>query len=202
MEIIPESKKAFEKAVEILRSGGVVAHATDTCYGFAASIKSSKGVKKIYALKKMSITKPVSILVSNYEEAMLYGTWSEIAEELADLYWPGALTIVVRRSGLLPPYVNKGIKTIGFRVPKHTLSINLVKSLGMPITTTSANITGMMCAYSVSEIVEQFENEKAKPDLIIDSGRLSKSKKPSTVIECLYDNIRIIRSGDITPRLA
>src|SRR3989338_281787 len=105
MEICTESPEALQKAVEILKKGGVVAHATDTCYGFAASIRSEEGIKKIYALKKMLAQKPVSILVSDIKSAEKYGLFNATAERFAEQYWPGQLTIIVERTAAVPNFL-------------------------------------------------------------------------------------------------
>lgn len=187
-----------EKAISILSAGGVIAHATDTCYGFACDIFNEDALKRLYKLKQMDCEKPVSILVADLEMAKKYGIFSKTALALAKKHWPGALTIIVKRKKSLPVFLNPKSKTIGFRVPAHKLSLELVKKFGGPLTTTSANISGRPAPYSVSAIKKQFVGRKFRPDFIIDSGIL-KRNLPSTIIDCSKTSPKIIRQGIIKP---
>lgn len=186
-----------KRALSILNSGGVIAHATDTCYGFACDIFNEKALKRFYRLKQMDCEKPVSILVADLEMAKEFGIFSKTAELLAKKHWPGALTIIVKRKKTLPVFLNPMSKTIGFRVPAHKLSLELVKKLGGPLTTTSANISGQLAPYCVFAMKKQFIRRKLKPDFIIDSGRL-KRNLPSTIVDCSKLTPKIIRQGSVT----
>lgn len=191
-------KKGFKKALAVLRGGGVIAHATDTCYGFACDIFQKKALVRLRELKKMPQTKPISILAANLVMAKKYGVFSKLALGLATKYWPGALTIIVKRKRIVPKFLNPGIKTIGIRVPAHRLSLELVKKMGRPLTTTSANISGQPSPYSVSAIQKQFRSQKLKPDFILDSGRLKKNP-PSTILDTSQKISKIIRHGSCHP---
>lgn len=190
-------KKALQEAIKVLRNDGIVAHPTDTCYGFAASIFSKKAIEKLYKLKKMSRHKPVSILVASVQEAKQYGFWNKKAEILAQKFWPGQLTIVVKRKKSLPRWLNLWSKTIGVRLPRHVFSRALVKKLGHPVTTTSANITGKASPYSLVEIRKQFKNQTVKPDLIFDGGSLDPKNLPSSVVDASKKKSKILRIGSL-----
>ncbi|MBI2638884.1 threonylcarbamoyl-AMP synthase [Candidatus Peregrinibacteria bacterium] len=187
-------KKSLQKALNKLRTGGVIAHATETCYGFACDAFSKRALVSLYKIKKMSLQKPVSIMVHSLTMAKKYGVFSKKALIFAKKYWPGPLTIIVKRKNTLPKFFNPGIKTIGIRVPAHALSIKLIKAFGRPLTTTSANISGQPPPYSVSAIQKQFRSRKLKPDFILDSGRLKKNP-PSTIIDISQKTPKIIRHG-------
>lgn len=190
------SSKDFNKAISVLLKGGVVAHATDTCYGFACDVFNRRALASLYKLKRMSQSKPVSILVADLKMAEKYGFFNKTALKLAKAYWPGALTIIVKRKKSLPTFFNPGVKTVGIRVPNHKLSLDLAKKLGRPITTTSANISGQLSPYSVSAMKKQFHNQKLRPDFILNSGQL-KRNLPSTIIDASGKKIRIVRNGDV-----
>ena len=192
-----DSTKAISAAIAILNNGGVIAHATDTCYGFACDVFSEQGLGRLYKIKKMPNSKPVSILVSDLKMAKKYGIFNKRAEKLAKKYWPGALTIVVKRKKSLPRFLNPKLKTVGIRLPAHALSRKLARLLGRPITTTSANISGKPAPYSVVVIRRQLSSQKFKPDFIIDSGGLPK-KLPSTIVEITGNKIKILRVGATT----
>lgn len=180
----------FTGAVKTLREGKVVAHATETCYGLAADIFSHNAVLRLYEMKKMNLDKPVSILCGSLEEAKKYGEFSDLAVGLAEKYWPGPLTIVVPRTAALPKWINPGISTIGIRVSSNETTRQLVEGFAGPITTTSANIHGEPQAYSVDEFAE------LKPDFILNSGRIPQNS-PSTIVEMIGDELKIIRQGEI-----
>lgn len=188
----------LNKAIRTLKNGGVVAHATDTCYGFACDALNEKAVARLYELKKMPLSKPVSILVSDIELAKKYGEFNEKALELAKKFWPGALTIIVKRKSQLPNFLNPDNTTVGFRLPSDRLSIELVRGLGHPVTTTSANVSGEPSTYSIAEINVRFANEKLRPDFIIDSGDLNRKNLPSTVVDVSKGDLRIVRKGNVT----
>lgn len=183
-------------AVEVLQSGGVIAHPTDTCYGFAADVLNRSAIERLYALKRMDFSKPVSMMVNDISQVEEFGVVTDLARDLMRRYWPGALTLVISRSRKLPVFFNAGAWTIGFRMPDCRVSRGLIKMFGGVLTTTSANISKMPAPYSVAEILEQFENQALKPDLILDGGVLE-NRPASTVVDVSGKEARILRSGAI-----
>lgn len=179
-------------AVKTLHSGGVVAHATETCYGLAADIFQKKALARLYDLKKMPLDKPVSVLVRDLEEAQRYGDFSSAALQLALKYWPGPLTIIVPRKPPLPPLVNYGHPTVGFRVSSNKKTRELLEAFGGPLTTTSANVHGQPQAYSVQDMLDQ----GLVPDAVLDSGRIGENP-PSTIVEVIGGEVKVIRQGEI-----
>lgn len=204
METIKLTKKNQEKVIKealvCLRKGGVVLYPTDTCYGLAADIFNEIAFRKLYQLKGMSYTKPVSIMVSSTTEAKTYGQFFELASSVAENFWPGPLTIVVNKKSSLPPFLNIGVDTIGIRVVDYPLVRDIVLAYKLPLTTTSANISGQKECYSVTDFKKQFKNQTLLPDLVIDAGKLSKNK-PSTVVEISGNAIRFIREGTLAKKL-
>ncbi|MEK9159488.1 MAG: L-threonylcarbamoyladenylate synthase [Patescibacteria group bacterium] len=179
-------------AVKTLHSGGVVAHATETCYGLAADIFQKKALERLYALKKMPLDKPVSVLVRDLDEAQRYGEFSSTALKLALKYWPGPLTIIVPRKAPLPPLVNYGHPTVGFRVSSNKKTRELLEAFGGPLTTTSANVHGQPQAYSVQDMLDQ----SLVPDAVLDSGRIG-DNPPSTIVEVIGEEVKVVRQGEI-----
>lgn len=179
-------------AVKTLHSGGVVAHATETCYGLAADIFQKKALERLYSLKKMPLDKPVSVLVRDLDEAQRYGEFSTTALNLALKYWPGPLTIIVPRKAALPPLVNYGHPTVGFRVSSNKKTRELLEAFGGPLTTTSANVHTEKQAYSVQDML----NQALVPDAVLDSGRIGENP-PSTIVEVIGEQVKVIRQGEI-----
>jgi L-threonylcarbamoyladenylate synthase len=187
-----ELSQQLRDAIKTLHEGGVVAHPTETCYGLAADIFQKKALDRLYALKQMSFEKPVSVLVRDLDEAQRYGEFSAAALKLALQYWPGPLTIIVPRKSTVPAYLNFGHPTIGFRVSSNKKTRELVEAFGGPLTTTSANVTTLPQAYSVQEMLDQ----KLVPDFVLDGGRIGENP-PSTIVEVLDEELKVIRQGSI-----
>ncbi|MFA5792587.1 MAG: L-threonylcarbamoyladenylate synthase [Candidatus Gracilibacteria bacterium] len=179
-------------AVKTLHEGGVVAHPTETCYGLATDIFQRSAIQKLYALKKMPFSKPVSILVRDFDEAKRYGVFSPLAQKLALKYWPGPLTIIVPRTSALPKWINFGMETVGFRVSSNKYARKLMEAFRSPLTTTSANVSTLPQAYSVQDFLDQ----GLVPDFILDSGKIGE-ELPSTIVEIIGDSVKIIRQGSI-----
>lgn len=184
----------LERAVEALRAGGVVLHPTETCYGFAVDIFNVDALKKLYELKGRDAAKPISILVSGLEMAKKFGLFSEKAIELAEKYWPGPLTIVVPRSENLPQFLNPGDNFVGIRCSSDSFSLELVKGLGGPVTTTSANLSGAAPLYSADLGV--FGEKAVLIDCVVDGGELVKNG-PSTVVRVVGDEVVMLRQGGL-----
>lgn len=188
--------KSIEQAVKILKTGGVIVHATETCYGFACDIFNKRALIRLYKIKQMDFDKPISILVDSLEMATKFGIFNKKALKLAKKHWPGPLTIIVKRKKTLPVFLNPNSKTIGIRIPGHKLSLELAQKFKSPLTTTSANISSLPSPYSVSAIKKQFKGQKFQPDFILNSGKLYKNP-PSTIVDCSGKNLKILRQGRI-----
>lgn len=190
-------QKALQEAVKILKRGGVIIHPTETCYGLAADIFNEMAVKKVYEIKKMPFSKPVSILVSSIEEAKKYGEWNELAEKYAEKHWPGPLTLILKRKDTIPKFLNPNTDSIGIRFPSHEFSVEIVKNLGTPIITTSANISSKPPPYAPEQIYNPFDQKKYNLKLFIDGGILDSKVPPSTILNVIGKEPVIIRKGSI-----
>ena len=187
--------ESLSRIIEALKSGGVVMHPTETCYGFAVDIFNEKALEKLYKLKGRDAVKPVSILVADLEMAQKYGEFSKKALELAKKYWPGPLSIVVPRTSALPAWLNKCEKFISMRVSSDSLCSSIPKELPGPVTTTSANTSGNSPLYEVD--LTQFGNLADTIDLVVDKGKLQ-DNKPSTLVKVDGDKVDILRQGYVT----
>ncbi len=181
-------RNAVSRALEVLRSGGIVMHPTETCYGLAVDVRNEEALRKLYRLKGRDANKPLSVLVDGFEMAREYGVFSEKASELARKYWPGPLSIVVPRGKVLPEFFNKGEGSVAIRYSSDEFGTRMVREFGGSVTTTSANRSGGEPLYSAEDL--------EGVDLIVDGGEILKNK-PSTVVEVEGDNIQVLRQGDI-----
>ena len=182
------------KALKLLKTGKVIICPTDTVYGLVANAANEKAVKKIFKIKKREKGKPIPIFVKDIEMAKKLALIGEKQEKFLKKVWPGKVTAVLKRKKNcgLPAILFGGKKTIGLRIPNYRLVNELLKRLNKPLTGTSANISGKPALTGNKEVLEQFENQKDKPDLFLDAGSLPKSF-PSKVIDLTKDKIKILR---------
>ena len=190
----PKISDSIERAVEILRAGGVIAVPTDTVYGIAANALDADAVARVFALKGRADTSPSPLLAADADDLYRYGVGvSDDAAALARAFWPGGLTIVVRRAERVPAIVTGGLDTVGLRVPDHPVPRALSAALGAPITGTSANASGTPPLTSASEVAAAFGDGL---DMVFDGGQLPPSE-PSTVIDATATPARILREGAV-----
>jgi len=183
-----DGKQAIEMAVHTLDEGGVVMHPTETCYGLAVDIFNENSLSKLYHIKDMRKTKPVSILVDSLEMAQDYGHFSEKALELAVKHWPGPLSIVVPRKDTLPDFLNPGMKFVSIRCSSLKFCRDMVEKFSQPVTTTSANVSGQPPLYRPEKL--------GGVDLLINVGEVP-GNKPSTIVRVNGDKVEVLREGDV-----
>lgn len=180
-------------AVDHVRRGGLVAHPTETVYGFGGAA-SEKAVDALRALKGRDDAKPFLLLIPSIDAARDL-RWTEEASELARVFWPGSLTLVLRDpSGSFPPGVRSLAGGVAVRVTSHPITGALVRRLGAPITSTSANRTGEKPAASAAEVAASLRAAEAGSVLVLDAGALPPSA-PSTVVDCTGPTPIVLREG-------
>ncbi|MBP8591092.1 threonylcarbamoyl-AMP synthase [Candidatus Shapirobacteria bacterium] len=190
-------KDQGEKAVAVLKKGGLIIYPTDTCYGLGADATNSGAIDKLMAFKGERKGKPVAVAVSNLVMAEEYVFLSEKARALAKKYLPGPLTLACLSKHKVDPRLESAEGTLGVRIPDTPLLLAIIAALGKPITTTSANISGGASPYSRSSWEKETPQERqALVDLFLDAGELPFSP-PSTVVEVSGEKIKIIRQGAI-----
>ncbi len=199
-----KNHKNIIRAVTLaLKHGKVVAYPTDTSYGLAVDITNKKAVDLLYKIKDRPKKQPIHLVVSSVSEAKKISVWNKYADKLAKNFWPGALSLVLplASKSISIAQFSGGTGTIGLRMPDNKIAMDLVKALGRPIPAVSANPAGKNAgvdSYSAQAIIDQFDKQKYKPDIIINAGRLPK-RKPSTLIAISDDgNHTILRHGPIT----
>lgn len=185
----------IERAVDALRSGGVIAIPTDTVYGLAASLDRPDALERIYAIKGRSGDKALPILISDVEQVGRLAVHpSPAAIALATAFWPGALTIVVAASGVVPKEVTRGVPTVGLRMPANEIALAIIRAAGGALAVTSANRSGGPEARTANEVVERLRGRVA---YVVDGGRTS-AGPASTVVDTTGQRIRILRRGALS----
>ena len=185
----------LRKAAEILNNDGVVVLPTETVYGIGTNALSDKGLNKLYELKNRPVNKPISVLISNKE--MINKVAKNITErqwKVISKFFPGPLTIVLDKQDYLSDILTAGLNTIGVRMPDNEIALKLIELLGVPLATSSANVSGEPAFTNLSSIQEVF---KDKIDYYIDGGD-SKIGVASTVVRVTDDDVIILREGTIS----
>ena len=223
MKIIRVNKNsqniAINKAVRIIRNGGVVVYPTETAYGLGADFLNPQAVRKIYQIKGRNYKKPLSVIVSSFKMAKEVVKFNQISLKLAKKYWPGALTLIlnsefrISNEFLITKFRNHfkiknskfnqnskleidNYKTLGLRISSNKLATSIVRKFGRPITATSANVSGKGECFSAAAVISQFKNRKYQPDLVIDIGKLPK-RQMSTIVRVIDNQIEIVRKGAV-----
>lgn len=187
-----DRKEVLLKAAAILKNGGIAAIPTDTVYGFAACFNSEAAIARLYQIKERSINKSIAVLLADTEQAQQAASlFTPKALRLADRYWPGALTVIVRKKGGLPENLTSN-DLVGLRIPDHDFTRALIRLTG-PLAVTSANYSGESPAKCVDDFPEELIG---KLDIIIDGGPC-RGGIPSSVINCSDDPAVILREGAI-----
>ncbi len=181
----------IRKIVEILDNDGIIIYPTDTIYGIGCSIYSQKAIEKIRQIKGREKNKYFSILCYDLKDLSKYAkNVSNEAYKLMKRILPGPYTVVLQASRELPKILHSKRKTVGLRIPNHTLSREIVKELGHPIITTSANRSGQEPLNDPRLLEEEFGKEV---DAVIEGEVLF--SEPSTVIDLSEQPFKILRQG-------
>jgi len=187
-------REQLSTAVSILREGGVVAYPTDTVYGLGAAISHEEAVKRVYRIKGRPLTRPLSLLVADLDSlTRVARELTVVARRLAEKMLPGGLTLVVRRSSEIPPWVTSGGDTVAVRIPDHPVTLELIRRLGQPLIGTSANLSGRPSIRDVEGVRIQLGN---LVDFILDGG-VCPGGIESTVVDVTGERAIIIRAGAV-----
>jgi len=183
----------IEKAAEVLHRGGLVVFPTDTVYGLAADPCNRAAVERLYEIKQRPRDKSLPLLASGVRQLKKIAELNPLARFLAARFWPGGLTLVLKRKISFPEYVSGGGGTIAVRVPHHRVPAGVARLLGGPVVGTSANLSGRPSALTASAATMQLGNFV---DLIIDGGECPGGIE-STIVDVTGKEPSIIRRGTV-----
>jgi L-threonylcarbamoyladenylate synthase len=194
MEHVQISHAALEESVRCLRRGGVIVFPTDTLYGLGADAFSPEAVGRVFDIKGRAPSSGLPLLIADTADLdMVAVDITDLALLLAEEFWPGPLTLVLRRSSRVPAIVTGGLDTVAVRAPDHPVPRALVQSLRRPITGTSANRTGGPDPVAAGEVKELLGEAV---DYIIDGGP-SPLGTPSTILDLSGGRPAILRAGAV-----
>jgi len=189
----PDSR-IIRQAARLITRGEVLVCPTDTGYAFSANALDTRAIARVYNLKGRSYSNPIHVAVSSIEEAGKFARINEAAGHLARHFLPGALTLVLPRRETVPAMLVAGRDTIGIRVPDNRVILSLAEMTVLPLTTTSANISGKPTPYSVEEVMGQLGETIQNVALVLDQGPLP-ARELSTVVDLTVSPPQLIRQG-------
>ena len=144
-QFLTNTPQNINTAAEILRSGGLVGIPTETVYGLAANALNGRAVAKIFAAKGRPMDNPLIVHIANFDDIKRFGLVSEIpdsAKKLAKAFWPGPLTMIMKKSDIIPDEVSAGLYTVAIRFPSHPSAQAIIKAVDVPLAAPSANLSG------------------------------------------------------------
>lgn len=198
-EIIAADAQNVARACDILASGGLVAFPTETVYGLGADAESDAAVEAIYRAKGRPAHNPLIVHLADATLLSRYAEVNGMAAELAQIFWPGPLTLVLPRKadGKASTRVSAGGNTIALRVPRHPVAHALLTQFGRGIAAPSANRSGRISPTSAVHVQEEFAGAEHPPAVILEGGDTEVGIE-STVVDCTGTRPVILRAGTIT----
>ena len=191
-----QDNNAIQTAAEILKNGGLVAIPTETAYGLAANALDGEAVRKIFIAKGRPQDNPLIVHVASLEEIPpLVESVDPRLFALAEKYWPGPLTVIMKKSSLIPDEVSAGLDTVAIRMPSHEGARKIIVESGLPLAAPSANASGKPSPTKASHVIEDLDG---KIDAVVDGGECSVGVE-STVVTLVTTPPTLLRPGGITP---
>ena len=185
----------LKEVARTIRQGGIAVFPTETVYGIGTNGLKENSVKRLYEVKQRPLNKPISLLVNGTDMI------NEIAQDITDLekalireFFPGPLTIILKKKDIVPNIVTANSNMVGVRMPSNEIALKLIEYAGVPIATPSANISGKPSGTNMEDIMKDFEG---KVDYFIDDGP-SKIGISSTIVQVIDGVPHILRQGKIT----
>ena len=193
--LVTAETKNLASAAEIINNGGLVAFPTETVYGLGADGLNENAVKKIYEAKGRPSDNPLILHIQDISEVKpLVLEINSTAKKLMDTFWPGPMTLVFKKSAIVPPVISGGLDTVAIRLPENKVARELIRLSKTPIAAPSANTSGKPSPTKASHV---FEDLNGRIDMIIDGGSCDIGLE-STVIDVTTLSPVILRPGGVT----
>ncbi len=185
---------AVGEAADILREGGLVAFPTETVYGLGAAVFNTDALNCLFRAKKRPSDNPLIVHIHDFSQlASLAADIPPAAGVLARAFWPGPLTIVVKRAPAVPDAVSAGLETVAVRMPAHPLALELIRTTGVPLVAPSANISGRPSPTEAAHVIEDLAG---RIDAVIDDGQCLLGIE-STVLDLTAPEPTLLRPGGV-----
>lgn len=189
------STRDIKRAAELLREGAVVAVPTETVYGLAASAKDNEAIKKVFVAKGRPQDNPLIVHISDMQ--MLDSVAKDIpdlAYTLAELFWPGPFTMVLKRADGIDKSVSAGLDTVAVRMPSEPVICDIIRQSGLPLAAPSANTSGAPSPTTAAHVINDLDG---KIDAVV-MGNDCTVGVESTVVAILEDGVHLLRPGAVT----
>lgn len=195
--MLKNSPEDIKKAAAILRAGGLVGIPTETVYGLAANALDGNAVKKIFAAKGRPADNPLIVHIADFDDIIRYNLVREIpesAKKLAENFWPGPLTMIMKKSDAIPNEVSAGLDTVAIRFPSHKTAQEIIRTADIPLAAPSANLSGSPSPTSAQHVMNDMNG---RIDAVFDGGICDVGLE-STVITLVTEIPRVLRPGGVT----
>ena len=187
----------IKDVVDKLNKGYIGITPTDTVYGIMGDATKEDVIKRVFDVKKRDYSKPLLMLVSDIDMLKEYVYISnDIEKKLIDKYWPGRMTLILKKKDNVSNLLTGNRDNVGVRIPDNKELLDIIKLFGKPVISTSANISGSDTITSVDQIEEEL---KHSVDFIVDGGILD--NKGSTIVYAIDNEIKILRDGDLSSKI-
>lgn len=190
----PQDDDKIREASECIKNGGIVAFPTETVYGLGADALNKDAVKKIFIAKGRPQDNPLIVHVASKNISKYVEEVPKIAQELIDKFWPGPLTVILKKKDIIPNVTSADLETIGIRMPDNEVARKLIEFSNTAIAAPSANISGRPSPTDIERCVEDLDG---KVDCII-GGSISNIGVESTIVDCTVNPPLVLRPGGIT----
>ena len=183
----------MDKIEKTLATGGAVVLPTETVYGVFAQALNQEAVERVYELKRRARDKALNLNVASLEEIYAFSkNQPSYLEQLYKTFLPGPLTIILQANDRVPAWINSGMETVGFRIPRHSVTLDLIRKYG-PLIGPSANLSGKVSGTSFQQIVMDFQEQVSGVE---DDAALT--GQDSTILDLSGEKAHILRQGAIT----
>lgn len=194
-QMLTNSNSDIARAAALLKGGGLVAFPTETVYGLGANALDGQAINKIFEAKGRPSDNPLIIHIADINQLdVLVSNIPENAAKLIDAFWPGPLTIVMKKSEQVPNIVSAGLDTVGIRIPKNETALRLLRECAIPIAAPSANTSGKPSPTNANHVADDMNG---RVDAIIDGGKCDVGVE-SSVIDVSGETPLLLRPGGIT----
>lgn len=196
-QILKADEQGILKAADLLKSGALVAFPTETVYGLGASVFNGEAIRAVFQAKGRPGDNPLIAHVLGIQDARELGEWTPLAQTLAEAFWPGPLTLIVKRRPGIPDAVSAGLSTIALRSPSHPVARSLIAACGFPVAAPSANRSGRPSPTTASHVLDDLTG---LIPLVLDGGP-SEVGLESTVVDAISEVPLVLRPGAVTPEM-
>lgn len=194
-QLLPATPENITLAAQVIRDGGLVAFPTETVYGLGANALNADAVTRIFAAKERPAADPLIVHLSGLEQlGSVARSIPPIGQKLAEVFWPGPLTLILPKQPIVPDSVTSGLETVAVRVPDHPVALALIRAADCPIAAPSANRFGHTSPTTARHV---WDDLQGRVDIILDGGETTVGVE-STVLDVSANPPRILRPGGIT----